>query len=201
VSRYDTVSRRNDVTRWNGATWTSMLAPGDQFLASRLAVMPSSGLAAFGTLVRGSTATALSRFVSTCPATATSRGSGCAGTFGTPAYAATDLPWIGSTFRAHGSGLPPQALAVTVTGFAEQNVPLPPQALPSSAACALLVAPDLLRFTLASGSVDNALPVPNAGILIGLSLDEQVVALELDAGSAVVQGTSSNALRLTIGSY
>src|SRR5262249_33740297 len=142
VSRYDNVLQRYDVTRWNGATWISMVSPGSQFGAGALAVMPTGGMVAFGSFVTGTTAAGLARFVSTCPATATNRGSGCAGPFGTPTYAATELPWIGSTFRAHGSGLPPQMLAVTVTGFAGQNVPLPPPALPSSPACALLVVPD-----------------------------------------------------------
>jgi hypothetical protein len=206
VSLYDPAIARDELRRWDGVSWSNMATPGAQVdFVQPMALIPSGGLAVAGRLTTSAGAFALgvSRYVSTCPATAIANGSGCAGNSGTPAYAVTALPWLGSTYRARGTNLPPLAIAVGVTGFgAPVSLPLPGELLPSSPACVVFAAPDLLRFSVvAAATVDTAIAVPNNSNLLGLTATDQLVVLEYDAGANLLQSTTSNALLLTVGTY
>ena len=63
-----------------------------------------------------------------------------------------------------------------------------------------VVAPALLDLLLPSnGEVEAAFLLPNDPALVSVSFSSQVVGLDLSAGGALVQMTSTNALLLTVG--
>ena len=128
--------------------------------------------------------------------TAQAVGTGCDGN----ELAATSLPWLGTTFSTLGTNLPTNAIVLTVTGFAPTSLPLAtvmPAALPG---CDLLVAPDLTEAALTlDGTLTGTVAIPNSPGLIGLSLWQQMVPLELDAFGTIVEVTATNAVAATIG--
>jgi hypothetical protein len=156
----------------------------------------------FFTTAGGNVSMFFARLATTCPATVAPQGAGCTGSGGANVLAATALPWIGATFRARGTGMPPLGLVVAATGFATLSLPLAsvlPQGQPG---CTLLVSPDLLDVLLpVAGTADSQLALPNALSLVGQSFHHQMVPLELDPSSAITAITSTNALTATIGAF
>lgn len=154
------------------------------------------------TVIEGLVSSRVAQLAPPCPATATPVGAGCAGVGGLDTLVATDLPWLGATFRATGSGLPSPALVLVVTGFAELANPLPlavalPQALPG---CNLLVAPDAIDVLFTTGgAATSQLAVPMTGPLVGVEFYQQMVPIQVDAMLTFLQVTASNALHATIG--
>jgi hypothetical protein len=113
-----------------------------------------------------------------------------------------NLPWTGSTLRRRGTGLPPLALAVTVTGFSATSIPSALALPPSPAACTLWASPDLTEFALVTaGTLDVKLPLPDDPALAGLVLRQQLVLLEVNAQLQFAQNTVSNALTATVGMF
>jgi hypothetical protein len=190
----------NGMVRWNGTSW-SPLGGGTSHRAYVVRSLPSGDVLAGGQFGTAGTQASpyFARMRSAAPATATPYGSGCSGSAGPVTLVATQLPWLGSTFRASALGLPLGSLAVGVFGSGAMSVPLAallPQGTPG---CMLLATPDLLELIVpASGTAETAFAVPNAPILIGQSFRCQTVVVELGAAglSAV---TSTNGLTLTIG--
>ncbi|HZN40787.1 MAG TPA: hypothetical protein VFD82_18425, partial [Planctomycetota bacterium] len=139
---------------------------------------------------------------SPCPASATPFGAGCVGSGGPNALSATSLPWTGSMFTSFATGMPGNAVAIGVLGFSTISVPLSsilPQGVPG---CTLLVSPDLLDLLLpAAGSVQAQLAIPNAAVLAGQIVHQQVVPVEFDLVGNIVALTSTNGLTLTIGTW
>ena len=136
------------------------------------------------------------RGVPTCPADAVTLGAGCVGSSGPLSLDIDALPWLGATMRATATGLPAQSLAIHVIGATAPSQPLPLGA----PGCSLLVAPALLDLLLPSnGEVEAAFLLPNDPALVSVSFSSQVVGLELSAGGALGQMTSTNALLLTVG--
>jgi hypothetical protein len=116
--------------------------------------------------------------------------------------AATELPWVGGAFRGRAIGLPPTAIALAVTGFAQLALPLA-QVLPQGASgCVALAAPDLLEIAPQNGGIASTrLGLPNAPALAGLRLHHQVVPFELDTSGNITAVTSTNGLALTVGVF
>lgn len=197
------------IARWNGSAWLPLgagvgSAPSGPYQVWEIAP-PERGEVFVGGLfptAGGNASPNLARLLSTCPASVVDLGGGCPSSGGANTLAATSWPWVGSVFRATGTGLPTTALVVAVTGFQTIGVPLSqvlPQGVPG---CNLLVSPDSLDVLLTLvGEAASQLAVPLNPGLIGVSLQHQFVPLELDAGGNVVAITSSNALLLTLGAF
>jgi hypothetical protein len=191
------------IARWNGTSW-SALGAGFSNPAFAAVMLPQGELLLGGnfTLAGNQVSTRLAKLASTCPAAATVTGGGCPGSGGANVLTPVTLPWIGSTYRALGTGIMGNGFAVTVTGFTTVSVPLAGVLPPSPAACTLQVQPDLVVPTFTTqGSVATTLTVPNSASLVGAVLHQQLVLLEIDANAVFVQNTVSNALALTIGAF
>ncbi|MFK7740162.1 MAG: hypothetical protein AB8H80_07545 [Planctomycetota bacterium] len=127
-------------------------------------------------------------------------GAGCAGSAGVVDYAVTSLPWLGGSYRAHGSQRPSNAVAIQVVSLAAPiTAPIPAVLQPASPACLLLAQPDCIALQAASGEVETSLAVPDSAALVGAVLVDQLVVVELDASGILLQTASSNGLAVTIG--
>jgi hypothetical protein len=192
------------MARWNGSTWSSLgFVGGSQVYALDTAGNGDRVLGGFFTNAGGSAASFVARYRSTCQATAVATGAGCAGSGGGNDFAAIDGPWLGTTYRARGTGLPGLALCAVVSGATTTSLPLASLLSPSPAACTLLVAPDFVELAVPSaGSVDTTITIPATPTLVGTVLHQQLVLLELHPiTAAVIEHTASNRLSLTVGSF
>ena len=194
--------------RWNGATWLEVgpILNGNNYDSSiyRLAQPRAGEVVVAGNFSRvaGLVANGFVRMQSTCPATSTPLGAGCAASGALASLAPTALPWLGSTFRAQASNLPPSGIAVIVTGFAPISLPLGSLLPPSPVGCNLWVSPEAIELAaMTAGSLVTTLAIPNQPALIGVVVHRQVVAIELDAQAAPVQSLATNALTLTVGAF
>ncbi|MCU0862558.1 MAG: hypothetical protein MUC36_02090 [Planctomycetes bacterium] len=144
----------------------------------------------------------LARLTTTCPATATVTGAGCAGSGGTNVLTATSLPWLGTTFTSVASGLSSVSLAVHVLGSTSVAVPLAavlPQGLPG---CLLTAAPDVLELHLpVAGTVALSVPIHSSVNFVGFVFHQQVVALELSPAADITALSSTNALQVVKGQF
>ncbi|HEX6943543.1 MAG TPA: hypothetical protein VF128_11490 [Gemmatimonadaceae bacterium] len=190
------------LARLSGMNWSSLGARGLGVWA--IAQRPNGTLVAGGDFHLDSLTVSanLAQLVTPCPATSSSYGAGCSGSGGSNALVATDLPWLGGTYRGLATGMPFLGFAVVVTGLAPLALPIAailPQGLPG---CSALVTPDVLELTIPSaGRVVTQLGIPDAVSLIGAQFRQQVVPFETNAVGAVTAITSTNALLLTIGSF
>ena len=193
----------SSVARWNGTSW-SALGAGLSNPANAAVMLPQGELLLGGnfTIAGGQASTRLAKLASTCPAAAIATGLGCAGSGGANVLTPVTLPWIGSTYRALGTGIMNNGFAVTVTGFTTVSLPLAAVLPPSPVGCTLHVHPDVVEPTFTTqGWVATALALPNSASLVGVVLHQQLVLLEIDASAAFVQNTVSNAIALTIGAF
>ncbi len=196
-----------NLARWNGSTW-STLGAGQDKPASSMVVGPRGDVLLGGDFLKagnGGLSPSLATLSTTCPATAVPTGLGCASSGGSNTLTAATLPWVESTFRANGTGLPPTAIVLTLTSFT--SVPqgiapltiLFPQAGPG---CDVLVGPDILgALVTTTGSAQSELFLPNVPPLVGLSFFHQMVPIEIGAGGAWTAVTATNALQLTAGMF
>jgi hypothetical protein len=188
------------IARLSGAQWSELGASGLAVWA--LAQRPDGTLVAGGDFqLDGATISEnIAQLVPPCPATASSYGAGCSGSGGANTLVATELPWLGGTFRGLATGMPSLGFAVTVTGLAPLALPIAailPAGLPG---CSALVTPDVLELAIPSaGRVTTQLAIPNTLSLVGAQLRQQVAPFETNAGGAITAITSSNALLITIG--
>ena len=144
----------------------------------------------------------LARLTTTCPATATPYGTGCTGSAGPLTLTSTQLPWIGSSYRATAAGLAANGLAFDLLGWTSTALPLASLHPAGSPGCSLLVDPvanSLLVPTGGSASVQFV--VPNAASFVGITLHNQVVQLEFDLQLNLLGITSTNGIAFTIGSF
>ncbi|MBZ0221193.1 MAG: hypothetical protein IT455_09875 [Planctomycetes bacterium] len=154
------------------------------------------------TTAGGAVSVSLARLTTTCPAFATTLGTGCSGTGGANLLTATSLPWIGSTFRTRGTGMPSFAFVLNVTGFSTTSVPLPAILPQGGAGCSLLASPDVVDVLLPTSGIATAqLALPNALALVGQAFHQQMLPLEVDAQFNILALTSTNALTATIGAF
>ncbi|MBL8748585.1 MAG: hypothetical protein JNK78_05455, partial [Planctomycetes bacterium] len=196
----------SNLVRWDGTSW-SPFAFGTNGSVGALAMHPTQGLLVGGTFSQagGVSSPNFARVLSTCPAVAVGYGNGCAGTSGQNTLVADSLPWVDATFRATGTGLPTNALVLTLTSVTPIAPGLAPLtlALPQAVVgCDVLTAPDILGLLLTTtGFAHSSLFLPNTPPLIGVSFYHQMIPIELDAQGAWIAVTATNALQLTAGSF
>ena len=195
----------NGIARWDGSAWSALgLGLGSGGGVTALAMLPSGQLAAGGGFLTagGQVAACFARYVTPCPALATTSGAACASSGGANTLAAVTLPWVDATYRTRATGLPSLAIVAVVNGLSTLAIPLAAVLPPAPAGCSLLVFPDLVDAVLTTtGTVDAQLALPNTPSLAGTVLHQQLVALQLDAAGNFVQVTSTNRLTATIGSF
>lgn len=191
------------VARFDGTTWTPVgeVRGHSPYVAAMLAMDDGTVVAAgrFDTIA-SLVSPHFARLVSTCPATNTTFGSGCAGSGGANVLRATSLPWIGASWNVRATGLASNTFAARVVGFATQHVRLRPLLPPADPACELLVTPDVLDLAVASNGVATAsLALPASPPLVGVVLHQQMIPFELDALGNVVLITATNGVRGVVG--
>lgn len=194
----------NGLARWNGSTWVSDGAQAALAVTDML-FTPEGQLLISGSrvLVVGdeTVSVGLAYLASDCTGESLAYGSGCVGSGGLNELATDERPWLGGTFEAMSTGMPPTGLALSVFGFSPVAVPLA-VALPSPASCELLATPDVLDLLVYSGDmVSTSAAIPSTPSIAGTTLYHQVVALELSASLDIIEFTSTNALELTVGSF
>ncbi|MFY9343816.1 MAG: hypothetical protein WAT39_15105, partial [Planctomycetota bacterium] len=201
----DSLSQSGGLARWDGTTWSALPGVGGLTASVRaLAVSNEGNLIAGGgfTIAGGQVSASIARLATTCPALVAAYGAGCASSAGPMTLSATSLPWIGGTFRAIAGGMPVSSLALAVRGLASTSVGLPSILPQGVAGCSLLATADLIDLVVpTAGSAQVQFAVPAALALVGQSLFQQVVAVELGPTGAIVAATSTNGLALTFGSW
>ncbi len=192
----------NHVARWDGNGW-SPFDQGTDGIVTALASASNGDLLVGGDFVRAGpfVSRSFAELTTTCPAIAAVAGVGCVGPSGQNRLDALTLPWTGSTFRARASGVPVGGLVVLATGSAPWALPLASLLAPVMPGCQLLLQPDLdLALWQPTGNVlDVALQIPDTPSLANVLLHQQVVAFDVAPSGAIVAITSSNALRLLVG--
>jgi len=193
------------VARWNGVAWSS------------LAIGMDGPARAFGQFADGSVAIGgdfryvgslvspyVARLATTCPATAGDAGQGCPSSGGANLLAAATLPWLGSTFRAVGTGLPASAHVYVVIGLTPPagGLDLSNVFLAAPVGCVLHANPDvILGLGAVAGTAEFGLPLPNTASLAGVTFQEQFVVAETGFGGYVTEITVTNALDLVAGFF
>jgi hypothetical protein len=97
--------------------------------------------------------------------------------------------------------MPPLSLGALVTGFQPAALDLAALLPFGVAGCMLWTTADAIGLLVpTAGSAPTTITIPADLALAGLSFQQQVVVVELDAAAAIVAVTSSDALGWTIGS-
>lgn len=191
---------------WDGAEWVQR-APADNPSPRVDAAMAFDPIAERCVLLGGYDGVAalgdVWSYGATFPASVETYGSGCAGSSGTPSMRAdAGLPWLGDTFAATVTDLPPNRPAQMHAGFSDtvwNGLPLPfaldPVGMPG---CSILASIDAIAPLQNLGGVaELVLPVPVDQNLLGLGLYLQ--ALAFDPGANALGAIVSDGLRFTIG--
>ncbi|MBL8750183.1 MAG: hypothetical protein JNK78_13540 [Planctomycetes bacterium] len=190
--------------RWHHNDWLPMVGIQGSGAVEDLDVLPNGdvmvGGGAFYT--SGVFSSGLVRLTTSCPATASTWGLGCPSSGGANTIVAATLPWVESTLRVTGTGLPATAVALTMTSltsFPQGVVPLSIAFANTGPGCDLLVAPDItgLLFTT-TGNASSDLFLPNTPPLVGVAFHHQWLVLDLGPADQV---TATNALQLTAGAF
>ena len=184
------------VDRWDGSSWQPQGTTMGQIVYT--VAMTSESLA-----VGGIGGDGLWQITSTCPAATVSLGAACPSSGGANELTASSLPWTGSTFEMNATGLPSLSLLAIDGGLA----PLGPLSLTSIGlqaappGCLLHIAPTYYEFALTTtGEHSFQWVIPNNPLFAGLDVYWQIVAFEVDPALQLLETTSTNALKLTIGS-
>lgn len=200
----------NNIARWDGASWSALgsgIQGGAHPVVSDGLVLPSGDLIVGGNFstAGGLAVSNLARVVTTCPAMATSFGSGCPSSAGSNTLVAATLPWVDATFRATATGLPTSALVLTLTSVASIPQGVAPLTLSFPQAgigCDVLTAPDILGLLVTTtGTAQSQMFLPNVPPLVGVTFYHQMVPIELDAQGNWISVTATNALQLTAGVF
>jgi len=198
------------IARWNGTSWSRLGVGMQEYFATVSVAVRALAMRADGALLVGGTFSAaggttsksLAVLQSTCPATATSYGSGCSSVAGPLDLTADTLPWLGAVFRTTTTGMAPGSLGIGVTGFASLSIPLPTLLAEGQPGCTLLAAPDItLLLTPGPGTARSAIGLANSPALLGGQFFQQTIPLEFDLAGAIAAVRGSNALALTIGTF
>ncbi len=137
-----------------------------------------------------------------CAPAVVSEGQGCFGSAGQVVLTADSQPWLGTTFTATATTIPPSSIAVVVFGVQPLTTPLFQLVPQGGTNCFLFVDPlQLLPKAPTGSALTVALALPAVPALAGLVLREQVVVLELGASGVVQAVTGSNALAATLGTW
>lgn len=142
------------------------------------------------------------RLTTSCPGSAATIATACAGSAGPVVLVADTLPWTGSTHRSTATGFAPSAFAVLLVGFTSPNLPLStlhPAGLPG---CAQLAEALAIQPTFPHGGVArHELAIPSGSAFVGVQLFEQFLQAEVDTLGVLTALSGSNALQLTIGAF
>ena len=189
----------NRILRWNGTAWTAFgEGASDEVLGMSVAFDGRVAVAGEFRHMAGVPSRGVAILEPTCPATAIPFGSGCAGN----TLTALQAPWVESTFRARGSGLPTTAIvlhATSVTAIAP-GLPLGLVFAPALPGCDALVVPDILGAGVTlDGTFTSELFLPNTPPLVGVTFFHQQIAVGLDSLGAWQTVTATNALQLSAG--
>jgi hypothetical protein len=196
----------NFVARWDGTTWSAVGMGTNNFVRA-LTSLPNGDVVAGGsfTAAGGVASAYVARLTTTCPATSTSLAAGCPSSGGSNTLAASTLPWVDATFRATGTGLPTNALVLTVWGFtqfAPGSLPLTLAFAQAGPGCDQLVSLDILGvLPTSTGTAQSQIFLPNAPPIVGTNFYHQMIPLELDAFGNLVAVTATNSLQLTAGVF
>jgi hypothetical protein len=137
-----------------------------------------------------------------CAPAVVSEGQGCFGSAGLVELTADSQPWLGTTFTATATTIPPSSIAVVVLGVQPLTTPLFLLVPQGGTNCFLFVDPlQLLPKAPTGSALTVTLALPAVPALAGLVLREQVVVFELGASGAVQAVTGSNALAATLGTW
>jgi hypothetical protein len=113
-----------------------------------------------------------------------------------------NLPWIGATFVATTTGLPPLAIVISAYGLGTIAAPLPSLLAQGTPGCTLWVTPDLLLAEIATGGTHaTSITLPANGAMVGQTLHHQLLPLSFGAQSNLNGISGSNGLSLTIGAF
>lgn len=187
------------LARFNGSYWQALPVHG--WRIDGMTTLSGGDLVIVGQFSRTGAFAAgnVGRLTAPCPAIVNPYGAGCIGSAGLVTMTATDRPWTGSTYRATTTGIAPGALAFDLLGYGAAATPLftlHPTGVPG---CNLLATADATRLlAMASGVAASALPVPALSALVGMTLHNQVLVIELGP-LGITRVTASNGVRLTVG--
>ena len=144
----------------------------------------------------------IARLSTTCGATAATSSAGCAGSGGANVLTPLTLPWIGSTFRARATGMPPTAFVLAVYGLAPLSIPFASIHPAGLAGCNVLATNELVDVYFPSaGVVDTQLALADTPAIVGMTFYHYVVPIEVDAMLAITAITSSNSLACVVGAF
>lgn len=195
----------NRIARWNGSSW-SPIGSGLSAPCWTLSGLSSTGFAVAGSFTDagGRVARGFARVVTTCPASSAVFGTGCPSSGGSNTLTADTQPWVDATFRATGTGLPTNALVLSLTSVAsipQGAVDLSSIFVEGIPGCDVLVAPDLLgALASTTGTATSSFFLPNTPSLAGVTLYHQLVPFEIGV-SGFTAITATNALQLTAGKF
>lgn len=193
------------IARWNGSQWLPLPGVGNGSVTT-LALLPDGDLYAGGTFtVSGSRALGrIGRIEPSCRALAASYGNGCTGSAGPLDLVAENLPWLGTTFRSVARGFPANSMGYGLLNFLPTSMQLWLAITPGQPGCELLVDPmSVVIYPMVPnlGTAVTLLPIPRNVSLVGVVVFQQVIAAELQGGSAVVNLTSTNGLAMQLGAF
>lgn len=186
------------LSRWNGSSWSGLTWPSrPYFTIPELAQLPDGSVA-----VTTANAGVVKILKTTCPALATPIASGCSGTGGHNELVALTLPWIQSELRTEGRGLAAQSLALELNGLSPTSIPFASILPEGGTGCVLLTLADTVRLHVpSSNTLQTTTPIPSSIALVGGTWHQQLVFLEFAPSGDLALVTSTNALRLEIGSF
>lgn len=190
------------LARWSGSAWSRI----DPALATVGSVAALASLANGDVVVGGEFIAPGRSYVSqlstTCPATATAHGAGCASSVGTMTLRADSLPWVGATFRSTCTAMAPGSLGVGLLGITAPGVPLSLLHPAAGPGCDLLCSLEvILLLPSSNGSVVTEFGVPVNPGLVGALLRHQMLQVELDQMFNITLLSGSNGLTLTVGAF
>ncbi|MFM1873671.1 MAG: hypothetical protein RL398_3093 [Planctomycetota bacterium] len=140
-------------------------------------------------------------------ATATTFGSGCAGSAGTPTAAAASTPRLGTTAAVQLAGGPANTLAVLAYGFSHTkqgivNLPRSLQPWGTNPGCTqwFSLESTLARVSDAGGAASSPLTIPNVPALVETTFFAGWYVFDPAAPANSLGMTTSNALALVVGS-
>ena len=194
----------NRIARWSGVVWSALGSGVGSGYVNAFTLTANGDVVAGGnfTTAGGSSSAYIARLTTTCPAAVVAVGAGCPSSGGSNTLAATSLPWIGSTFRSRGTGLPALAFVASVFGFSTTTLPLASLLPAGQPGCDLLVSPDGVDFqAITTGTAEYQAPVPNVSAIAGLVVHHQMIPFEVDQQLNFVAITATNTLRLTLGFF
>lgn len=191
-----------------GGAPTASLASFDGTVWSPLPVVSTSvsslHVSPIGTLFVGSSLydPSINRLTTSCPATAVSIPSGCAGPLPSPQLQTTQWPYLGSNYQAYVTDLQTGSLLLSAYGLVNTNTLLSsllPSAVPG---CLLRTDPLFSNLVITqNGSTATQLSIQASSALVGMSFQQQIVELTFDIQGNISSTQTSNALQLTIGSF